>query len=175
MQMIINSLGLNSRKLKLSAICLIFLSVTCLYPFKGTADENEQNVITRHRQVRTHATPYDIHNDQLRETMFRLNALVSYSPEPVIPLDNDSTEFLQQLIDTVRVIVKSAESLKKKTQINHLGAEQIEKYSALADKLYEEALAIDDSAKKNDAEEMNRAFLNLNQTCIACHTLFRGL
>jgi cytochrome c556 len=145
-----------------------------LFASSGASDEGQDGV-NQHRQVQTDANLYQIHDEQLRETMFQLNALVSYSEQPAVPLDNDSKEFLQKLIDTVGVVASSAESLKQTDKIDHLNDEQWSKYTKLTDQLYGEAIEIDINARQMNVEEMNEAFLNLNQTCISCHKLFRSL
>jgi cytochrome c556 len=152
----------------------ILMLVLLLFAGSGMSDERQDGV-NRHRQVQSDASPYQIHDEQLRETMLQLNALVSYSEQPAVPLDNDSKEFLQKLIDTVGVVASSAESLKQTDKIDHLNDEQWSKYTKLTDQLYSEAIEIDINARQMNVEEMNEAFLNLNQTCISCHKLFRNL
>jgi cytochrome c556 len=156
--------------IRIGGLMLILL----LFASSGVSDEGQDGV-NQHRQVQTDANPYQIHDEQLHETMSQLNALVSYSEQPAAPLDNDSKEFLQKLIDTVGVVASSAESLKKTDKINHLNDEQLSRYTELADQLYGEAIEIDINARQMNVEETNEAFLNLNQTCISCHKLFRSL
>ena len=82
---------------------------------------------------------------------------------------------MRELIDTVGEVVKSAESLKQIDPTGDLGTEQVSTFNSLANQLYNEAVNIEINAREVNLEEMNQAFLNLNQTCIACHSLFRGL
>jgi len=152
----------------------VLMLVLLLFASSGVSAGGEEGV-NQHRQVQTEANPYQVHDEQLRETMLQLNALVSYSEQPAAPLDNDSKEFLQKLIDTVGVVASSAESLKQADKIDHLNDEQWSKYTKLTDQLYSEAVEIDINARQMNLEEMNDAFLNLNQTCISCHKLFRSL
>jgi cytochrome c556 len=151
------------------------LLLALLLSVNSGASGDGQDGVNQHRQVQVQPGQYSIHDDQLRETMFQLNALVSYAEQPTAPLDEQSKEFLQNLIDTVGVVASSAESLKQATQTEGLDEEQWTKFSDLADQLYSEAIDIELNARKVKVEEMNRAFLNLNQTCIACHKLFRSL
>lgn len=162
--------------LKLVIACIV-VGLLALLNTKGLAGgENETGAgVNQHRQVQTHASRYAIHDTRLRETMLRLNTLVSYSEQPGSPLTKENRDFLQGLIDTVAAVAESAEFLKQEKKIDHLGDEQMAIYRDLADKLYIEAVSIDLNAKKMKLEEMNEAFLNLNQTCIKCHSLFRSL
>jgi len=145
-----------------------------LLPAINLAQEEDAG-IHRHRQVQTDAAPFAIHDEQLRETMSRLNALVSYSEQPEMPLSKDSRQFLQELIDTVGVVADSAQQLRRAEKRDHLGEEQLQIYNTLADQLYNEAVNIDMNAKQMNIRDMNEAFVNLNQVCIACHSLFRSL
>lgn len=154
----------------IGVLILVFL----LFASEGASDDG-QGGVNQHRQVQTDVIPYQVHDEQLRETMLQLNALVSYSEQPAAPLDNESKEFLQELIDTIGVVASSAESLKQSDKIDHLNDEQLSRYTALTDQLYSEAIEIDINARQMNVEEMNQAFLNLNQTCISCHKLFRSL
>lgn len=131
--------------------------------------------INRHRMVQTDPGRFAIHDAELRETMLRLNALVSYSEQPGAPLTKENRRFLQELLDTVSSIAESADFLKKQKRIAHLGEEQMQAYTDLAERLYEDAVSIELNARTMQLEEMNAAFLDLNQTCIKCHQLFRSL
>lgn len=164
-----------SYKMTLPGTICLLAAVLWLGPgCAGTADAEDPGV-NRHRQVDTQSKRYAIHDQQLRETMLQLNALVSWSEQPSMPLDEDSKVFLQKLIDTVRLVAESASFLQEADSIEHLDEAQFTTYAKLAEQLYEEAVAIDMNARNMNLAEMNQAFLELNQTCIGCHTLFRGL
>ncbi len=146
----------------------LFLSI-------GVVSGKNESGVNQHRQVQTEASPYAIHDDQLRETMLQLNALVSFAARPTTPLDKNSKEHLHKLLDTVDVVAKSAELLKQTSKLEHLSDEQFMQFMALADQLHNEAINIDINARELKVEEMNEAFLNLNEKCVACHKLFRSL
>ena len=151
------------------------LALVCFCLLSGTATTNEDGGVNQHRQVEADDNPYAIHDAQLHETMMQLNALVSYAEQPTAPLDEDSKAFLIELLNTVELVARSAQSLKQAKKLEHLSDEQFVGFKALAEHLYSEAIYIDMNAKKMNVEEMNKAFLNLNQTCISCHKLFRSL
>ena len=163
-------LNMNKRA---TAWRLLMLISFCL--FSGTATTNEEASVNQHRQIQADDNPYAVHDAQLRETMMQLNALVSYAEQPTAPLDEDSKGFLLELLNTVEIVARSAESLKQAKKLEHLSDDQYVGFKALADHLYSEAIHIDLNAKLMNIEQMNEAFLNLNQTCISCHKLFRSL
>ncbi len=125
--------------------------------------------INRHRQVQTENLPHEVHDKKLREIMLRLNALVSFSEQPGFPLTNESSEFLTELIDTAALVAASALQLKES------GSSEMSEFSFLAEQLYEQAVSIELNAKNMNLDEMNSSFSGLNQTCISCHKMYRGL
>lgn len=164
--------------MRMVVLCIFIGLCILLYSTSLSSSGDEYGMdagVNQHRQVQTHASRYAIHDTRLRETMLQLNTLVSFSEQPAAPLTKENRDFLQGLIDTVSVIVESADFLKTEKKIAHLGDEQMAIYTRLGEQLYSEAVSIDHNAKKLELEEMNQAFLNLNQTCIKCHNLFRSL
>ena len=157
-----------------STLCLAALVLLFTRSMEVYAGEDDAGV-NRHRQVGTHASRYGIHDAKLRETMLQLNTLVSFSEQPQAPLSQDNKEFLEELVSTVSTVVDSAVFLKKQDKVEHLGKEQLGMYKQLAEKLYVEAVSIEVNARKMKLEEMNQAFIDLNQTCIRCHGMFRDL
>ncbi len=101
--------------------------------------------------------------------MLRLNTLVSFSEQPGFPLSHESSEFLTDLIDTAAQVAKSAQQLKKDN------SNESSQFSTLAEQLYEQAVSIEMNARNMNLEEMNNSFSELNQLCISCHKMYRGL
>jgi len=136
-----------------------------------TQEEN----IHRHRQVQTRTITYDFHSTRLHETMLQLNALITYAQNPALPLEHEKNDFLQQLVATTTAIAESAQALAQIDPTNEPGSAQVSKFKSLADQLRSEALNIEFNTRNMNIEAMNRSFDRLNQTCISCHRLFRGL
>ena len=160
------------KKLVLSVLLFSCLAYSAMLP---SSEADNDAGINQHRQVQTHPMRYAIHDEKLRETMLRLNTLVSFSEQPAAPLSKENKRFLEDLVDTVSVVVDSAVFLRSQKQVEHLGAEQLAMYKQLAERLYVEAVAIDVNARNMKLEEMNQAFIDLNHTCIRCHGMFRDL
>lgn len=159
--------------MRIIAICLSIIFSGLIYA-ENQAQVEEEGV-HQHRRVQAREIRYGIHSKHLHEQMLQLNALVSYSQQPTIPLDHDSVAYLKKLIDTVGEVVKSAQTLKQMDPDGDLGTEQVSTFNALAEQLYIEAVNIEINARDMKLEEMDKAFRNLNETCIACHSMFRGL
>ena len=154
----------------MKVIKLLVLAGVFLAPL-SLADSN----IHQHRQLHTGAVPHQLHDAKLREIMLRLNTLVSYSEQPHLPLDNDSKEFLRELIDTAALVAESGLKLKEEGKDGRLPQQEQSRFDGFATQLYQQALSIEINARNMNIDEMNRAFGDLNQVCISCHRLFRAL
>ena len=153
-------------------LCLPGLLLAALVLVPVIAGESN---IHQHRQLQTGTVPHQLHDAKLREIMLRLNALVSYSEQPHLPLNNDSKEFLRELIDTAALVAESSLTLKDEENTGQLPPQEQARFHELAEQLYQQAVAIEINARNMNIDEMNKAFGDMNQVCISCHRLFRAL
>ena len=159
------TIDMNGKKLLVFSLSGLIVSTL----LSGSVISKENAGINRHRQVQAVTLPHQVHDKKLREIMLRLNALVSFSEQPGFPLSHESSEFLTELIDTAALVANSALQLKEDD------ANESPQFSTLAEQLYEQAVSIEMNARNMNLEEMNNSFSELNQTCISCHKLYRGL
>ena len=90
-------------------------------------------------------------------------------------MDEEGQAYLNDLIASVDVVLQTAFELQQVIPGGDLGTEQVSTFASLAKQLQQQATDIKQHAENMQTEEMNQAFLQMNQTCITCHSLFRGL
>ena len=86
---------------------------------------------------------------------------------------NISKDEMADLIEAVEELLFNAELMTSGTSEFGLDEKELVTFRALAGQLYTEALNIQQLAKNYDYRLIEPAYRRLNQTCAACHSLFR--
>ena len=112
-------------------------------------------------------------SDQIREIMLKLNTLVNDRGITPLEVMEYRVEYLKQLIITANELVMAAEKMTDAIPGVRIEPQNQLTFEALAKQLQEQAVNIAFLAEQTDEEGLEPAYQRLNETCNACHTLFR--
>ena len=114
-----------------------------------------------------------IHNNDIRTIMRRLNALVYEREYTQLELDRLRRENLQMLVDAAADLIKISDKLPDLISDQEISSDEQITFKAMARQLHNEASQLLDSDPDISYHELNNGFQRLQQTCAACHNLFR--
>lgn len=114
-----------------------------------------------------------VHSEDLRDIMQRLNQLVYKTELDELKKNELRTQHLDDLVYTVNELGFAAIVLQEALPGFDLSTEEKDIFHALAIQLQKEAETIKEMAEENDTANMERSYKRLNDTCSACHELFR--
>lgn len=114
-----------------------------------------------------------VYSEDLRDIMQRLNQLV-YKKELSAPHKNElRSQYLEKLVYTVNELGFAAIVLQEALPGFDLSSEEKDIFHAIAIQLQKETENFKEMAEQNDTINMERSYKRLNDTCSACHELFR--
>ena len=157
--------------MKLSQV--VFFVVLISFTSISNSQDNDSN--SDNENYLLHAEP----SDRLVTIMQRLFSLIHEEEgEETYTLTQDD---MTDLIETVEELLFYAELMSAKVPASELEENESVIFSAMAGKLYDEALNIQQLATSYDFDisdnrqnhVFNEALHRLNRTCSACHQLFR--
>ena len=114
-----------------------------------------------------------ISSQELRDIMRRMNQLVYEREMTALQTREMRTKRLKELIETVSDLVNSADKLTTALPGLNLNKEDQITFKAMARQLQDEAQNITRYAQDNDYISIDSVYQNLDDTCNACHRLFR--
>jgi cytochrome c556 len=116
---------------------------------------------------------HGIYSEKLKTIMLRMNQLVYEREMTALQVQEVREQHLQQLINTVSELVKASEVLTDAIPGIELSTEDQVIFRAMANQLYREAQNIGIMVEEKDYSALDSAYQRLNETCNACHGLFR--
>ena len=116
---------------------------------------------------------HTIHSDQLRRTMLRLNELAYEREYTELRLDQLRAEQIEALVAEARTLVTKAGRLPEILNGGSLSPEEQITFVAVARQLYSETQQLQAEVQANRYENLQYGYRHLQQTCNACHKLFR--
>jgi len=116
---------------------------------------------------------HGIYSEKLKTVMLRMNQLVFEREMTALQVLEEREQHLQQLIDAVADLVRAAETLTDAVPGIALIKEDQVVFRAMANQLYREAQAIGVMVEEKNYSALDPAYQRLNETCNACHSLFR--
>lgn len=116
---------------------------------------------------------HGIYSEKLKTIMLRMNQLVYEREMTALQVQEQREQHLQQLIDTVADLVSAAEVLTDAVPGIELSKEDQVVFRAMANQLYREAQSIGVMVEEKNYSALDPAYRRLNETCNACHSLFR--
>lgn len=114
-----------------------------------------------------------ISSQELRDIMRRMNQLVYEREMTALQTQEIRTKRLEELLDTVSDLVNSADSLTTALPGLNLNKQDQITFKAMARQLQDEAQSVKRYAEDNDYISIDSVYQNLDDTCNACHRLFR--
>lgn len=116
--------------------------------------------------------------ERLRMIMQNINLTIHDSTNVDAQTDRISRQDMEDMIEVIEELVLYAEMMS--TELPHPGLDNNEKvtFRAMAGQLYSEALNIQQTTRDYnldtyDYEVLNINYRRLNETCVACHQMFR--
>lgn len=116
---------------------------------------------------------HGIYSEKLKTIMLRMNQLVYEREMTALQVQEARERHLKELINTVSELVKAAEVLTDAVPGIELKKEDQVIFRAMANQLYSEAQNIGNMVEEKDYSSLDPAYQRLNETCNACHSLFR--
>ena len=116
---------------------------------------------------------HGIYSEKLRTIMLRMNQLVYEREMTALQVQEVREQHLKELISTISELVKAAEVLTDAVPGIELKEEDQVIFRAMANQLYREAQDIGSMVEEKDYSDLDPAYRRLNETCNACHSLFR--
>lgn len=149
---------------------LLFIAISI-----SNNDDKDSNVIPKEEQYLLHAES----SERLLKIMQQISPIAG--EESVEGTKSLTEEDVTDLIEAVEELLFYAELMSVKVPATELEESEGVIFSAMASKLYNEALNIQQLTKNYDLQItdysqeyiLDEAFMRLSQTCMACHQLFR--
>lgn len=133
-------------------------------------DNNETTVSDTLDNADTH---HAIPGDKLRFIMIDLNSTLQASKHSDIRNDIKGDGQMKELIKIVEELLLSAEMMSTGFANSKLDKNRQTTFRALAGQLYGETLSLQQVTNNYDYQLIEPTYERLNETCIACHELFR--
>lgn len=158
------------------------LSLALLFILLITAISIGNNLKNSDIDVQAEENQYLLHAESSERLLKIMQQISPIAGEVNIEGSNSLTEDdTTNLIEAVEELLFYSELMSLKVPANELEESQTVIFSAMASKLYDEALNIQQLSKNYDLENtdysqehiLSEAFTRLSQTCNACHQLFR--
>ena len=145
---------------------ILFLFI-CL--FSAGAVYSEPESLDQLGELKFHA----IYSEEMQDIMQRMNQLIYEKELNESQKKERRMQHLQNLIDTASELVIAAESLTEALPGFALNQMEKDVFQAMAMQLKLEAINIRIFAEMDSYTDVDLAYERLNDTCIACHELFR--
>lgn len=115
-----------------------------------------------------------VRSERVRQIMVRMNALLYERMYTALELDRERARQLAALADTAAELAGTADAIPEALSDLDLPVEERTTFQALANQLYTRALELQGLAAANRYHALDAAIERLNETCNACHSLFRN-
>lgn len=154
-------------------LTLLLLSLLSSGPFAGNGEILEESGQPPESKARLHA----ISSEKLRAIMQNINLWLSEvgESENARPQsDEKRMQDLADLVDAVQELQFHAELLSEGLPGSNLTENELVTFRAMASRLYSEVSDFQQIANSYEYTLIEPAYTRMNQTCIACHSLFRN-
>ena len=130
--------------------------------------------VRQEKSAASHAVP----GERLRSIMQNINLTIHDSTNPDTQTERINKQDMEDMIEAVEELLFYAEMMSTDLPRPELNKNELVTFRALAGQLYTEALNIQQTARDYDMdtydyELLNISYRRLNETCSACHQMFR--
>jgi hypothetical protein len=151
---------------------VFFISVAACGDSTGTGNENAG--LTDPSTVQQKHSMHAMSSEKLRVIMQDMYTSAYRSGVPDLQNSRISDDQMADLIEAVEELLFHAELLTTGEPAVKLDATELATFRAMAGQLYTEALNLQQLTEYYDYHAIEPAYKRLNETCIACHNLFRS-
>lgn len=115
-----------------------------------------------------------IHSDKLIQSMRRLNELAYEREYTELGLDRLRADQIHALVRETEILVNKAKNLSEIVTGGQLTSEERITFRAIASQLHTEAVSLQTAISANNFVNVDAGYRRLQETCNACHNLFRN-
>ena len=119
------------------------------------------------------AAVQSLHSEDIRKIMGRLHALAYEREYTELELDRIRHENLEALARAAAELVELSWKLPQILPDSRLTDEEQETFGAMASRLHAETMQLLDTYATDSYSELKSGYQRLQETCTACHNLFR--
>ncbi len=120
------------------------------------------------------ASLHAVHSDRLHELMGDLQDLTFGRLPQEHDTEADRAKLLSEVVAVSDDLVNTADMLKLAMPELDLTAKEQTTFASLTDKLREQAQTLKQQGQNNLADELPNTLDQMQATCTACHSMFRG-
>lgn len=148
--------------------CLLLTLVSC-------ADSTSQPITDVGHNTTGQPALHAVNNKQLHQLMERMNNLMQerFLTEP--ELDKERRNYAQKIAKTAQSLEQTLDAILTTSAALKLSKAEEITFQALAQKLRQQSQTLQQQAQQNRLDAIPNSLQQINNTCIACHTLFRKL
>ncbi len=117
--------------------------------------------------------PHAVSSEKLQDIMHRLNQLTYEKELTPMEISDLRAQHIQRLVETAKDLVSAAEELTDAIPGLSMSFDEQLVFRDMASQLQNEAYNVWYLAEENDFTGMELAYQRMNNTCVACHQLFR--
>jgi cytochrome c556 len=114
-----------------------------------------------------------IHSDEIRSIMRQLNSLAYEREYTDLELKKISKRQIKLLVKEAAALGDMAANMPKIASLKNLDDENQLAFNAMVRQLISLTSELEQAAEANHQDEMNSAYIKLQNTCNTCHALFR--
>ncbi len=152
------------------AAVLMLLTLTACYS-PGSQFHSELGGRSETGRPALHA----IQDKQLRELMGRMDALMQERIMSETERDQERRKYAQRIAANAKNLGQTVDSIIDRLPSLQLTSDEQHTFLALAQKLREQSLQLEEHAQQNQIDSINSTVHVINTTCTSCHALFRKL
>ena len=156
-------MNLKKKHIFLSLLCFIFIN----YNPALSADETATDIKTKK------AILHALHSEDVRNIMRRLKLLIYERETTELELEKLRRDQLRLLVEETRELAGTAENLPDIASLKTLNEEERVTFTAMANQLYDITVEMEKAMDANHQQDLDAAYLKLQETCSTCHKLFR--
>jgi len=116
-----------------------------------------------------------VQNQRLNDLMLRMNALVFEQIQTEIEISRDRRRKALRIAEAANKLQQSVDLILAAQPALNLAQHDSVVFLALANKLKEQAMQLENLARHNQIESLTETMTQITNTCNACHSLFRKL
>lgn len=114
-----------------------------------------------------------IHSDEIRNIMRQLNSLVYEREYTELELRKINRKQIELLVNEAAALANIASNLPNMPSFKNMDNESQLAFNAMAKQLQNISGELEKAIENNHQDEIDAAYLKLQNTCNTCHTLFR--
>lgn len=126
-----------------------------------------------HSSSENKAIFHAVHSDDVRNIMRRLKLLIYERENSELEIERLRNKQISLLAEEANKLANTAEDLPDIASLQSLNDEERLTFTAMANQLHDITLEMEKAINTNHQQELDEAYIKLQDTCNTCHKLFR--